>query len=344
MKLPRKLNKYLKNDEKIGQIGYNPSSLFNAQDILKIGKLLDVRPNVSSIWIPESWGREAFVMLGAIAAITEKIKIGTSIVSMFSRTPATLAMAASTLDNISSNRTIIGIGASTPLLAENWHGISFEHPLRRMREYLMCFKIISRAETINFDGEFFRLKNMRILHPSSRKRIPVYLGAVNSGMIKLAVEEADGIILYLRPLDEIKKTTEFIKSVLSSTSNFEISTVFITAVSNKHPDLARSRAAKTLAFYVAVGKYYNKFLSSHGFEDEVKQITTEYKKNGIESTIEYVTDSMLDSLTINGTVEECIKSLKRFASSGISLPILQVNPVKDNEQSINDSLLLIENV
>ena len=53
---------------------------------------------------------------------------------------------------------------------------------------------------------------------------------------------------------------------------------------------------------------------------------------------------MLDSLTINGTVEECIKSLKRFASSGISLPILQVNPVKDNEQSINDSLLLIENV
>jgi uncharacterized protein (DUF302 family) len=95
---------------------------------------------------------------------------------------------------------------------------------------------------------------------------------------------------------------------------------------------------------VAVGKYYNKFLSSHGFEDEVKQITTEYKKNGIESTIEYVTDSMLDSLTINGTVEECIKSLKRFASSGISLPILQVNPVKDNEQSINDSLLLIENV
>ena len=61
--------------EKIGQIGYNPSSLFNAQDILKIGKLLDVRPNVSSIWIPESWGREAFVMLGAIAAITKKIKL-----------------------------------------------------------------------------------------------------------------------------------------------------------------------------------------------------------------------------------------------------------------------------
>jgi len=330
--------------EKIGQIGYNPSSLFNAHDILKIGRLLDDIPNVSSIWIPESWGREAFVMLGAVAAITRRIKIGTSIVSMFSRTPATLAMAACTLDNISSNRTIIGVGASTAVLAENWHGMIFEHPLRRMQEYLRCFKSISSAETINFDGEFFKLKNMRILHPSSRKKIPVYLAAVNSGMISLATKEADGIILYLRPLDEIKKTTVFINSLLSGKSNFEISSVFITAVSNKHPDLARNRAAKTLSFYVSVGRYYSAFLSSHGFENEVKQITTEYRKNGIENATKYVTDSMLDSLTINGTVEDCINSLKRFASSGITLPILQINPVKDNEQSIKDSLLLIENV
>src|ERR1044071_10087490 len=174
--------------DNIGRIGYNPSSLFNANDILKFAKLLDVRPEVDSLWIPESWGREAFVMIGAIAALTKRIKIGTSIVSLVSRTPSTLAMAACTLDNISSNRTIIGVGASTAVLAENWHGISFEHPLRRMREYLRCFKSISSAETINFDGEFFKLKNMRILHPSSRKKIPVYLAAVNSGMIRLATK------------------------------------------------------------------------------------------------------------------------------------------------------------
>ena len=102
----------------------------------------------------------------------------------------------------------------------------------------------------------------------------------------MAAEEADGIILYLRPLDEIKKTDRIHQiSISRKVQNFEICSVFITAVSNKHPDLARSRAAKTLAFYVAVGKYYNKFLSSHGFEDEVKQITTEYQKNGIESTM-----------------------------------------------------------
>lgn len=331
--------------DEIGQIGYNPSSLFNTQDILEFAKQLDFKPQVNSIWIPESWGREAFVMLGAIGAITRRIKLGTSIVSMFSRPPATLAMAASTLDNISLNRTIIGIGASTPILAENWHGIKFVHPLKRMREYVTCFKIISSGETINFDGNFFKLKNIKIMHPSQRKEIPVFLGAVNSGMIKLATEVADGTILYLRPLDELKKTVDRIKSLTSRKSkSFEICSVFITAVSNKYPDLARERAAKTLAFYVAVGKYYNEFLSSHGFENQVEQITTEYQNHGIENISKFVTDPMLDSLTIYGTTEDCIKSLKRFVSCGVSLPILQVNPVKDNTESISDSLLLVENV
>ena len=331
--------------DKIGQIGINPSSLFNTQDLLEFAKLLDNRPQVHSIWIPESWGREAFVMLGAIASLTSKIKLGTSIVSMFSRSPATTAMAASTLDNISKNRTIIGIGASTPILAENWHGTKFEYPLKRMKEYVTCFKIISSGETINFDGNFFKLKNMKIMHPSTRKKIPVFLGAVNSGMIKLATDIADGTILYLRPFDELKETVQHVRSVTSKKSkNFEISSVFIAAISNRYPELARRRAAKTLAFYVAAGKYYNEFLSSHGFKNEVEQISNDYLINGIENISKFVTDHMLDSLTICGTVEDCIRSLKRFVSCGISLPILQINPVKDNSESINDSLLLVENV
>jgi alkanesulfonate monooxygenase SsuD/methylene tetrahydromethanopterin reductase-like flavin-dependent oxidoreductase (luciferase family) len=328
----------------IGQIGINPSSLFKTQDILEFARQLDNRP-VHSIWIPESWGREAFVMLGAIASLTNKIKLGTSIVSMFSRSPATTAMAASTLDNISKNRTIIGIGASTPVLAENWHGIKFEFPLKRMKEYVTCFKTISSGETINFDGNFFKLKNLKIMHPSTRKQIPVFLGAVNSGMIKLATDIADGIILYLRPSDELKETVQHVKSITSRKSkSFEISSVFIAAISNKNPDLARRRAAKTLAFYVAVGKYYNEFLSSHGFKNEVELITNDYQTNGVDNIHNFVTDRMLDSLTIYGTIEDCIKSLKHFISTGISLPILQVNPVKDNSESISDALFLIENV
>ena len=81
-----------------------------------------------------------------------------------------------------------------------------------------------------------------------------------------------------------------------------------------------------------------------GFKNEVEQISNDYLTNGIENISKFVTDHMLDSLTICGTVEDCIRTLKRFVSCGISLPILQINPVKDNSESINDSLLLVENV
>ena len=106
---------------------------------------------------------------------------------------------------------------------------------------------------------------------------------------------------------------------------------------DKDPDSARLRAAKTLAFYVATGKYYNRFLRENGFEIEVENITEEYQKNGLSNVHNFISDKMLISLTISGTKEECIKSLREFNESGISLPIIQINPVGNNpENSIRE--------
>jgi hypothetical protein len=114
--------------------------------------------------------------------------------------------------------------------------------------------------------------------------------------------------------------------------------VFIGAVSNKDPEKARLRAAKTLAFYIAVGKYYNKFLSSNGFAPEVRSISEEYGLAGLDAATKYVSEEMLDSLTISGNSEQCIHSIRRFSSCGISLPIIQVNPVGDSETSFREML------
>jgi 5,10-methylenetetrahydromethanopterin reductase len=146
-------------------------------------------------------------------------------------------------------------------------------------------------------------------------------------------------LLYLRPKHELPKAVEYIKSKLKSKSNkkFEVCCAFITAVSDKEPELARLRAAKTLAFYVAIGKYYNRFLRENGFETEVENITEEYQKNGLANVHKFISDKMLTSLTISGTREECIKSLREFNESGISLPIIQINPVGNNpENSIRE--------
>jgi alkanesulfonate monooxygenase SsuD/methylene tetrahydromethanopterin reductase-like flavin-dependent oxidoreductase (luciferase family) len=163
------------------------------------------------------------------------------------------------------------------------------------------------------------------------------MAAVNKKMVSLASEIADGVLLYLRPVEELKKTAEEIKRK-AKRKNFEIACSLVCAVSNKEPGKARERAAKTLAFYVAVGKYYSKFLSENGFEDEVAQIISECRKNGGDAAGKAVPDRMLDALAVCGSGEECAKSLKRFVSAGVTLPIIQLNPVESAEGSFRDML------
>lgn len=319
------------------KIGYSLGPLLSTREVLACAKMADSHQNVDSLWVPESWGRESFATLGAMSQVTKKVRLGTSIVSIYSRTPATMTMAATTLDMLSGNRTIIGLGASTATIVENWHGLNFERPASRMREYVECLRLMASGEKVNYRGKFFKVNNFKILHSPQRKQIPIFMAAVNKKMVSLASELADGILLYMRPIDELKKTAASLK--LSTTGrNFEIGCSFICALSNKEPEKARERAAKTLAFYVAVGKYYSKFLSENGFRNEVEQITSEYCMAGADAAARFVSEKMLDSLAICGNGEECRKSLARFVSTGITLPIVQLNPVGDSESSFREML------
>ncbi len=323
----------------IRRIGYNPGSLLSMKEVLLFSKLADRTMDVDSLWVPESWGREAFSTLGAISQITNRVRIGTSVVSAFARTPATVAMAATTLDLLSDNRTVIGLGVSTEAIVEKWHGIKFSKPLQRMQEYVDCLRQMITGENVDYSGTFFNVQNFKLLYKPPRRFIPILMAALNKKMIALSCAIADGVLLYLRPLEELRRTVAHIKSATKNLDRqFEIACVFIGAVSNKEPEKARQRAAKTLAFYIAVGKYYNEFLSTNGFAREVHRITEEYRFNGLDAATKYVSEEMLDSLTISGNSEQCIHSIRRFYSCGISLPIIQVNPVGDAETSFKEML------
>jgi alkanesulfonate monooxygenase SsuD/methylene tetrahydromethanopterin reductase-like flavin-dependent oxidoreductase (luciferase family) len=307
-------------------------------EVLSFSKLADKSENVDSLWVPESWGREAFASLGAISQITSRVRIGTSIVSTFARTPATVAMAATTLDLLSNNRTVIGLGVSTEAIVEKWHGIKFSKPLERIQEYVECLRQLITGERVNYSGTYYNIKNFKLLYKPPRRSVPIFMAALNKKMVSLSCVIADGVLLYLRPLEELKRTVLNIKSAVKQRDGkFEIACAFIGALSNKEPEKARQRAAKTLAFYIAVGKYYNEFLSKNGFSLEVQKITEEYK-SGLEAASKCVSEEMLDSLTISGNSEQCIHAMQRFSSCGISLPIIQINPVGDPETSFREML------
>lgn len=322
---------------RVQKLGYSLGPLLSMREILLCAKMADQQENVDSLWVPESWGRESFATLGAISQVTRKVSLGTSIINIYSRTPAIVAMAATTLDMLSDNRTIIGLGASTAAIVENWHGLKFNRPASRMKEYIECLRLMTRGEKVKYNGEFFQINNFKILHQPQRANIPIFMAAVNKKMVSMASKLADGILLYLRPLEELKRTATEIKQA-SKGKSFEIACSFICAMSNKEPEKARARAATTLAFYIAVGEYYSKFLADNGFKIEVEDITAEYRKGGAHNAAKYVSDRMLSSLVICGSSEECRESLSKFLATGITLPIIQFNPIGDSESSFKEML------
>ena len=188
-------------------------------------------------------------------------------------------------------------------------------------------------DTINSSGKdykIFNLKNFTLLIEPKRTSIPIYLAAINQKMVNLAWELGDGVIFYLRPLDEMKKTI----SEMQSQKKIDVTCQIITCISNNSED-AIQRAKKTLAFYISVGKVYREFLAKNGFEKETNDIFGEFKKSGFKSNHELISNAMLNSLCIAGSPKEAKVQLQKFRDAGIDLPIIQFNPIGNTIESFS---------
>ncbi len=310
---------------------------YSLGSLLTINQILDCATHLSkydpdSIWIPETWGMENFSMLSMVSQKATSAKIGSSIINIYSRSPALIAMGAATVDTISNSRLILGLGASSTQIVEDFHGYQFENPISRMREYVKIIRLVLSGKQVNYNGNFFKLKNFSLLIKPPRDSIPIYLAAVNQKMVQLSWEIADGVIFYLRSISELKKTIQ----KMQEKKEIDIACQIITCVSHDSQK-AIDHAKQTLAFYISVGKIYREFLAKNGFQKETEEIFQEFKRSGFKVIHELVPDSMLDSLTICGTPEECLKKFKKFADTGLTLPIIQFNPI-DN---VNESFALL---
>ena len=309
------------------RIACSLGSMLSVNEVLNCAEIIS-KTKTDTIWVPETWGVENFSMLSAVSGKTSDQKIGSSIINIYSRSPAVIAMGAVTVDTISNGRLVLGLGTSSVPIVETLHGYKFEKPLERMKEYVEIIKLVSTGKTINYSGNIFNLKNFTLLIKPQRETIPIYIAAINEKMVNLTWEIGDGVIFYLRPKNEMKETI----AKMQSKRKIDVTCQIITCVS-KNSQEAIKRAKKTLAFYISVGKIYREFLAKNGFEKETIDIFDEFKKSGFSSNHELVSDSMLTELTISGTPEECKKQLETFRETGIDLPILQFNPVGDTMES-----------
>ncbi len=148
-----------------------------------------------SAYVTHIAGRESLTVLTIYAAATERIRLGTGVVPIYTRTPATMAQTAATIDEFSGGRLTLGLGVSHRPVVEGWHGQTIDKPASEMREYASIVRAILRGEDPPA-GEKWDT-GFHLVGVEPRPALPIYIAALSPRMLRLAGEIADGVILWL---------------------------------------------------------------------------------------------------------------------------------------------------
>jgi alkanesulfonate monooxygenase SsuD/methylene tetrahydromethanopterin reductase-like flavin-dependent oxidoreductase (luciferase family) len=147
-------------------------------------------------------GPEVFALLGAVAARTSTISIGTAIISFYTRSAALAAMGFSTLDHLAPGRVFAGVGSGSSIIVEGWHGRRFDAPLRTARSFIADLRAALHGERIGAADPSLGAPPFR-LTPTGAHPMPVVLAAMHPGMLRLAGAVADGVLLAFCPVGEV---------------------------------------------------------------------------------------------------------------------------------------------
>ncbi len=278
-----------------------------------------------SAWVAEGHGGDQFAILAACATQTSRILLGTSISSVFVRTAPTIAMAASTVADISGGRFILGLGSSHKAQVGPEHGVIYGKPLTRTRETVAIVRQLIREGRVHFKGETIRIENFDLWYTPRHREVPVYLSAVFERGIALCGEVADGIILTRSTL----RTAPAVRAQLDKAARqagrdpakIEVTSLLPTSVSDTR-EAAIAALRPGSAFYAGFFPRYNRMMAEYGFAAEASAIADAWRRGDHEAAERAVSDEMIDATSIAGTPEQCRTCIEAYRQSGIDVPIL----------------------
>ena len=258
-------------------------------------------------------GRDSLTTLMAYASRTERVRLGTGVMPIYSRTPVATAQSFATLDEFSGGRAVIGLGVSHRPIVEGWYGQELDKPVRDMREYVGIVRAIMRGEDPP-DGDRFG-SDFRFMGFQPRGDIPIFLAGLSPAMLRLAGEIADGVMLWLCNPDYIRDVvipavTEGRKRAGRDLEGFDVVAAVPTAVTGA-PDEARERLRAELAPYFSL-PFYRAMLERSGYEADVKG----FDEHGPEA----ISKRFLGALGAIGSPEEATAVIRRYRDAGATSP------------------------
>jgi 5,10-methylenetetrahydromethanopterin reductase len=330
-----------------GSFGLGLNTGMRAVDIVKWSKEAEAN-GFDSVWISEDpYFRDSLPITTSIGINTSKIKIATCILNIYTKNPVYMAMAAATIDEISTGRLILGLGRGVKSLIEGELHIPYGSYLTYVREYIPCVMKLLAGQSVTYEGKEIKLSGAKLRFNPLRPKIPILLAAMGPKMLKLAGSLADGAIL--NSCTSVSHAA-FASKILSSSwksrvSNFgrESRPILACALwTSIDEDLERAyESVRTLVgFLLSIPGFGEVFLrnttklkmdflpelrTAFHWDEKVGDPMWHLERADPIKVKQLVNNEIVDSLTVCGSIENCKKRIAKYFEAGVSTAI--INPV-----------------
>jgi len=279
----------------------------------------------------EAWGPSTVPWMSLLAAHTHAIQIGTSILNTYSRTPGAIAQEFAMLETLSGGRMVCGLGSSGHRVIEHFHGVPFDRPLRRLREYVEIIDLLIRGERLDYQGEIFNMsRGFRLDYERPRDHVPIYIAAITPKSIRQTGEIADGIY----PIHWPKGHFATLRSALSEASTAAgrpADSVTIAPFTNVYVlgrgnDEATWQTARQPLFHYInrMGDFYWNMLADNGFEAEVTASREAWGNRDRDGAMAAISEAMVREIQVIGPLDSVAEQLAEREALGAELQLVQM--------------------
>jgi F420-dependent oxidoreductase-like protein len=315
------------------------------------------------VWIAEAYGLDGPSLMGYIAALTERVEIGSAILPIYTRTPTLIAMTAAGVDTLSDGRFHLGLGSSGPQVIEGWHGVPFNAPIGRTREIIdVCRQVWAREAPLVHEGEHYSMplppgqgtglgKALKIIAHPVRPSIPVWVAALGEKNVAMTAEVAEG---WIPMLFIPERANDVWGSSLAAglakrdpaLGPLQITTGGLLAIGEGDDvtalrDLGRPMVALYVGGMGAKGKnFYNDVVRRYGFEAEAEAIQNLYLDGKKKEAEALVPDELLALTSLCGPESYVAERIAAFEEAGVTH--LQVTPIPTGDQRPVDLIATVK--
>ena len=283
-----------------------------------------------SVYVTHIAGRDSLTVLMAYAAATERIKVGTGVLPMYSRTPVATAQQAATIDEYSGGRMVLGIGVSHQVTVESWYGSRIEHPVAEMREYVTALRAMFEGRDVPPGSRF--PTHFRFMGLEPRSDLPIYVAGLSARMLRLAGEIADGVMLWLCNPEYIRgvvvpEVTAGRERAGKGLEGFDIVAAVPAAVSDDREGAFQTMRGDLITYWSL--PFYRAMIERSGFGAEIAAFDAGMKAGDLDKAEEGISDRFLEALTAIGTPEEVRAGVARYREAGATSPCVGPVPRTD---------------